>query len=101
MTSAATPAFQLMPRAAAQPASRNGSTAGSRMLCSCRRQGTRKARAISKSWLSALRRPASTLVYRMGKTIRNEMNSGSADVRIQISARMMNDATGTALMAST
>ena len=41
------------------------------------------------------------MVYRMGKTIRNEMNSGSADVRIQISARMMNDATGTALMAST
>jgi len=29
------------------------------------------------------------------------MNSGSADVRIQISARMMNDATGTALLAST
>ena len=29
------------------------------------------------------------------------MNSGSADVRIQISARMMNDATGTDLMTST
>ena len=101
MTSAATPDFQLMPNAVAQPASRNGSTAGSRIPRTCRCHGTRKTRAISVSWGSALRMPCKMLVYRMGNTIRNEMNRGRAAVSIQIRARMIKDATGTDFTAST
>ena len=45
--------------------------------------------------------PSSTFKYTGGKTISAAMNSGSVRLESQISARMMNDATGTDLMAVT
>ena len=45
--------------------------------------------------------PSSTFKYTGGKTISAAMNSGSVRLESQISARMMNDATGTVLTAAT
>ena len=66
-----------------------------------RENGTRNTRAISNSCPSAPRIPVSTLVYSTGNTMRNEMNTASCRVLIQIRQMMMNDATGTDLMAVT
>ena len=45
--------------------------------------------------------PSSTFKYTGGKTISAAMNSGSVRLESQISARMMNDATGMVLTAAT
>ena len=51
--------------------------------------------------ITAFLMPIRILVYSSGKTMRKEMNRESREIFSQISARMMNDATGTDLMAST
>ena len=68
---------------------------------SVRENGTRKTRAISRSDASARRTPSRTFRYTGGKTISAEMKNARLRLGSHTSARMMNDATGTALMTAT
>ena len=101
MTSAATPAFQHRPSPSVQPARKYGMTCGRSMQRMRRSAGILNTRAISSRLSSRARMPESTLVYITGNTITSAMNTDRLREPNQISARMMNDATGTVFIAST
>ena len=71
------------------------------MYRSRRENGTRNTRAISSSCPSVRRMPSSTFRYTGGNTISAEMSRDRLRLLSHTSARMIKEATGTALITAT
>lgn len=98
MTSAATPAFHASPAAVENAESRYGFTAGKYIFLSCFFIGTANAREASSKSGSALLSPVLTFDHTNGITIRAEINDGTNVDFIHTRARIINEATGVALI---
>ena len=97
-TSAATPAFQAMPRLVLKPSANAGSMLGMYMRRSLTESGRRNTAAISQSFVSIDETAPVTDDHTTGSTIRDDVNTGIVPRLIQINARIIKDATGVARM---
>ena len=77
-------------------APRNGSAVGAYRRKSLLTGEKPYINETSRSSLSVERKPASTLPYTIGRTIRNEIKTGTTDDGIQSTTININDATGVA-----